>query len=64
MDHPSDDDLEKYAMGKLPEAEGGPIEEHLLFCELCRERLDDTDEFVAAMKAALAKIRKSGLGEE
>src|SRR4051812_47429333 len=29
------------------------IEEHVLICEMCQERLQFTDEFIAAMRAAL-----------
>ena len=32
-------------------------------CSACRDRLEFTDEFVAAMRAAAAKIRESGTGE-
>jgi hypothetical protein len=30
---------------------------------LCRDRLESTDEYVAAMKAAAEEIRESGTGE-
>ena len=49
-------------MRTLPAAELDRLEEHLLICAECRDRLQSTDEFVAAMKAA-AKIRQSGKGE-
>ena len=37
--HICDDDLEAYALDRL--ADAAPIEEHLLVCEECRERLAD-----------------------
>jgi hypothetical protein len=42
-------------MGTFPEPETGPLEEHLLISGDCRDRLRETDEFVAAMRAAAAK---------
>ena len=38
-DHASDDALEQYAMGRLPEPEMAEFEEHLLVCEHCQDRL-------------------------
>lgn len=46
--------LENYAMGKLSDHESEPVEEHLLLCSLCQERLDELDDFVQAIKTALA----------
>jgi hypothetical protein len=62
VDHVSEDDLELYAMRTLP-AEESKLAEHLLICSACRDRLQATDEYVAAMKAAAAKIRRGGKGE-
>lgn len=53
--HISDDDLEKFAMRTLPESACAALEEHLLVCPSCRDRLTATDEHVAAMKAAAKK---------
>jgi hypothetical protein len=46
--------LEKYALNTLSSQETGPLEEHLLICQRCRTNLEELDEFVAVMKAALA----------
>ena len=62
MEHIGEDDLERYAMRTLPESACATLEEHLLICQSCRDRLQTTDEYVAAMTAA-AKIRESGKGE-
>lgn len=48
-----DDLLENYAMGKLSDQESEPVEEHLLLCSACQERLDDLDDFIRVMKNAL-----------
>jgi anti-sigma factor RsiW len=52
--HICDDDLELYAMDRLDETDAAPVEEHLLVCEGCRERLAEWDEYVRAMLAAMA----------
>jgi hypothetical protein len=52
--HPDDDELEKYSMDDLrAEGEAG-FEEHLLHCEHCRQRLTETDVYVAAMRRSAA----------
>jgi hypothetical protein len=48
---------------KIQNRESDHMEEHLLICEDCQDRLESTDEFVATMKAAAGKIRESGEGE-
>jgi len=55
--HLDEGELEQYSMGELPESELGALEEHLLVCELCRLRLDETDDFVASMRGAAAEFR-------
>jgi predicted anti-sigma-YlaC factor YlaD len=63
VQHATDDTLERYAMRTLPESACSTLEEHLLVCQSCRDRLQFTDEYVAAMKLAAEKIRESGTGE-
>ncbi len=53
MDHISEDELDRYAARSMAEAEAAAIEEHLLTCAFCQDRLELTDEFVAAMRAAV-----------
>ncbi len=53
VEHPSDDLLERYSMGRLTEAEMAPLEEHLLICEECRKRRVVMDFDVAALREAL-----------
>jgi len=52
VDHISDELLEQYAMGNPVPPE---TEEHLLLCFSCMQRLESTDEFIAAMRAASAR---------
>jgi hypothetical protein len=49
--------LEKYAFGRLPASELPGVEDHLLVCEYCRERLESEDNFAEAMHV-LAKTRE------
>jgi hypothetical protein len=44
--HILDDDLEQYALNRLPDSAAGKVEEHLLICEDCRRRLDETDQLI------------------
>lgn len=50
--HADDDQLDRYSMGTL-EGEAVPaVEEHLLECAACRERLRQSDEFSALFREA------------
>ena len=59
MPHLSDDSLEQYAMGTVPEPDLNLVEQHLLICEECQDRLKATDTFLVAMRSALKKHGKS-----
>jgi hypothetical protein len=54
--HANDDSLEKYSLGSLTDPDLTKLEEHLLVCAPCRSRLEATDEYVAAMSAAAARL--------
>jgi len=51
--HVADDVLEKYVMNTLSEQDVGPVEEHLLVCPACQDRVLETEEFIQVTKAAL-----------
>lgn len=51
--HIDDDALEAYSLGRLGDAESAPVEEHLLVCAECRERLAGWDEYITAMRRAM-----------
>ena len=55
MDHIPEDLLDRYAVRALPEAEAAPLEEHLLGCTLCQDRLQLTDDFVAALRSVVSQ---------
>ncbi|MCL4487766.1 MAG: zf-HC2 domain-containing protein, partial [Chloroflexi bacterium] len=47
------DDIELYALGRLAETDTAGVEEHLLICGECQERLADWDVYARAMRAAI-----------
>jgi len=50
--HVQAEELELYCLGRLTEVRCAPLEEHLLWCEICRDRLTTTENYVAAMRQA------------
>jgi anti-sigma factor RsiW len=56
--HCSEESFESYAMGRLDDPRTEVLEEHLLLCEPCRNRLVETEQYIKAMKAASARLRK------
>jgi hypothetical protein len=57
--HAEDEHLEQCSMGRLQGPELAVLEEHLLACEDCRKRLQESDAYVAAMQRA-ARSMQSG----
>ena len=54
MDHISDDDLERFHLGKImDDAELAIIEEHLLWCARCLDAAIEAAQYVDAMRVAL-----------
>lgn len=51
MAHISEDLLDQYALKKLPEELAASLEEHLLVCPGCQDRLQLTDDFIEALRA-------------
>lgn len=51
--HLSEEQLEQYFRGKLDSSIIAPFEEHLLVCSICRERLEETENYVVGTKEAL-----------
>ncbi len=54
--HIEEDDLDRFSMGTMSEEEAMPFEEHLLMCAECRQRVASSDEFVAAVRSAAARL--------
>jgi len=51
--HESDDRLELYALGRLSDSDLIGIEEHLMVCDSCRDRLDETADLAFAIREGL-----------
>jgi hypothetical protein len=51
--HTTDDQLEHYALGRLPDSAVPVLEEHLMVCAACQERLDQIEAFALGMRQAL-----------
>lgn len=58
FEHISDEKLELYSLGTLPEPELAEVEEHLLICQPCQDRLCETDQYIQAMQDAAADYRR------
>jgi anti-sigma factor RsiW len=56
--HFDDEAAERYSLGTLSCEEAKQIEEHLLICEACQSRVAKSDEYVAAMRRAAARVRR------
>jgi hypothetical protein len=58
--HGTDDQIERYVIGKLAEAETARLEEHLLICESCRDRAEEAENFAVSMREALKQEALAG----
>ena len=56
--HVDTEDLERYSMGTSPPEAAALLEEHLLTCDGCRDRLRDTDAYLRAMQTSSEQIRR------
>lgn len=53
--HYDEEYLESYAMGRLQDESAAELEEHLLLCEQCQQRLERVDDFIRAFRIASNK---------
>ena len=56
--HSTEESLELYALGRLAEEKAESLEQHILICEECRNRLDSADTFVRAMRSGAVRLRR------
>jgi hypothetical protein len=57
-EHLGEDQLESYSIGNLAERDAVHVEEHVLICETCQDRLAGSDSWVRSIKrAALKRIQ-------
>jgi len=55
--HPDEDQIEQYALGVLETAAIPALEQHLLICPACQNRVADMDAEVQGMQAAARELR-------
>jgi anti-sigma factor RsiW len=55
-DHVTEESLESYALGSLSEPLVTGMEEHLLICPACQDKLREVDAYVTAMRGAAARL--------
>jgi hypothetical protein len=53
VEHVSDDLLERYALNRTSEAETAYVEEHLILCEVCRQRFVAAEVYATSLQGAL-----------
>lgn len=61
LQHPSDEVIEQYSLNRLADTEVERMEEHLLLCEHCQDRVELADGFITATKQALREIQREEL---
>src|ERR1700761_5454881 len=54
--HIEETTLESYSLGTLDDSAAAQVEQHLLICDDCREKIEEADVYVAAMQSAAAKL--------
>ncbi len=55
--HFTEEILELYALGQLPEATIASVEEHMLVCEHCQARLEQVDQFLKLTATAAHELQ-------
>jgi anti-sigma factor RsiW len=53
--HPTEDLLDEYVFGRLQEPALSTLEDHLFTCSSCQSTLAELDDYIRAMKTALAE---------
>ncbi len=60
--HVTEDQLERYSAGSLPETAVARVEEHVLVCETCQDKLAYADAWVRSVRWAGAQLRREPQG--
>jgi len=59
--HPTEDLLDEYVFGRLQGPALSTLEDHLLTCSSCQSALADLEDYIRAMKVALAELQHARL---
>jgi len=54
--HVAEEQLEQYAMGSLPQSKEASLEEHILLCPECQDRLEEMDVYVRTMRVVMSRL--------
>jgi anti-sigma factor RsiW len=57
LEHAQEEDLERYSIGTLSGPTGEALEEHLLICPACQDRLAEVDAYVQTVRVAASRLR-------
>lgn len=55
--HMDTEEAERYLLGDSPDPEAAELEEHLLICAECRERISETEVYLSSMRDAAEEVR-------
>ena len=55
--HLEEEEIERYSLAASPECELSRVEEHLLLCSSCRQKVEASDRYVHSMRRAATQIR-------
>jgi hypothetical protein len=55
--HLEDSAVESYAMRSLPDPSAAEVEQHLLICQDCRDRVAETDAYFRAIRMAARRLQ-------
>ena len=58
VDHVCEEDLELYALGRLPALQVERLETHILICADCQDRLVETETYVQAVRDAALQLSR------
>ena len=54
--HPTEEILERYLFGLLPDRDVEPVEEHLLVCHTCLDSAEQLLAFVQSLRSTLKEV--------
>lgn len=58
--HLSEEDIELYVLGRMEDNRLEYVEEHLLVCERCQQKVEEEEDFVRTLRAALRAEEAGG----
>ena len=59
--HAPEECLERYSMHRLTEEESESLEDHLMFCDWCQEKLESVESFHLVVRVASRRVRQEDL---